>query len=178
MRIWHRMVAVASLLAACVSLLGCTTGKPLPASWPRIGLTLPGSAKVKKLHQAFKSYTKDGVYAHLDDSKAEVWAVCFSCPGGITQADVHVDAELKRHGFTSTTGADFPFTYAGGITGYYGTTYLWVSKDKHFGVSLTFLDDLSSKAKEKTGDLCLMIMKEHPDQDLPVQQRGASRGLF
>jgi len=173
-----RDLANLMIIAGALLAVGCSTGKPLPASWPNIGLTLPGSAEVKKLHKAFSLYTHDGVYAHKEDGDTSLWAVCFTCPGGITQAYIHVDAELKRHGFKETTAEEYPTQFIGGVTGSHGVNYLWISDNKRTGVTLSLLDDLSDKAREEIGELCLMITKDESTADNSSQPSETNTRFF
>ena len=145
------------VLAACVLLPGCSVGQKLPASWPEIGITLPSNAQVKKLDKAFRLYTHDGTHAYKQDGRDEIWALCFDCTGGISQAYAHINPELLRSGFSETTIEEFPHTLVARIAGVHNTAYVWLTESERTGVTLLLLDSLDDEAREEIGGLCLII---------------------
>jgi hypothetical protein len=148
---------VLTALSLVILLAGCSTGRPLPADWPKIGLTLPGRAEVKQISPAFSRYSTDERWAHGEDESYEFWAVCFACPGGILMAQTHMDSELRRNGFRQTTAEEFSHSMLGGVTGSRGITYYWISGDKRTGVTVAELEDLSARSREVYGELCLTV---------------------
>jgi len=147
-------------LVGCIILLaGCSTGQALPANWPKIGLTLPGRAEIKKLSPAFQKMSSDDTWAYSQDGPREMWAVDFSSPGGIVQAEAHFDNQLSHRGFTLVEDEDFPFELRGGVTGSRGAVYRWVSADKTTGVALATNEGYGAKSRELYGELCLVVTR-------------------
>ena len=160
MRIRSAPSSFLAVLAVGVYIMSCSTGQPLPASWPDIGITLPRSAEVKELHETFRLYTHDKVHAYRQDGEIELWAVCFSCPNGITEAHLHISPELLRGGFTEVLEEDeedIPETYPGKMIGHERIEHLWISENERIMVTLNCFADLSEEARKTTGELCLSI---------------------
>lgn len=145
------------LLAIFALVSGCTAGKKLPASWPEIGITLPNDAQVIKLDKAFRLYTHDGSHAYKQDGREEFWALCFTCPGGISQAYDHIDPGLLRSGFKEVAPEEYPHAIVSRIAGKRKSTYCWTTESQRTGVTLLMLDDQAHESPEDTGGLCLVI---------------------